>query len=93
MNPSSSCGILSCIITMQSSNILGELICFYLMQAKSAASVQDKWLLVNLQSNTEFSSHMVAFFVGSIYFRFIVIFFYFRHVLTFGVYMSILCEA
>ncbi|KAK9935659.1 hypothetical protein M0R45_022750 [Rubus argutus] len=28
-------------------------------KAKSAASVQDKWLLVNLQSNTEFSSHML----------------------------------
>lgn len=28
-------------------------------QAKSAASAQDKWLLVNLQSTTEFSSHML----------------------------------
>ena len=29
-------------------------------QAKAAASAQDKWLLVNLQSTTEFSSHMVT---------------------------------
>ncbi|XP_050375421.1 plant UBX domain-containing protein 7 [Argentina anserina] len=28
-------------------------------KAKSAASVQDKWLMVNLQSNSEFSSHML----------------------------------
>ncbi|KAL0697748.1 hypothetical protein Bca4012_053870 [Brassica carinata] len=28
-------------------------------QAKSRSSSQDKWLLVNLQSNTEFSSHML----------------------------------
>ncbi|KAM2329808.1 plant UBX domain-containing protein 7-like isoform X1 [Malus sylvestris] len=28
-------------------------------KAKSAASVQDKWLLVNLQSTKEFSSHML----------------------------------
>ncbi|XP_010527852.1 PREDICTED: plant UBX domain-containing protein 7 isoform X2 [Tarenaya hassleriana] len=28
-------------------------------QAKSAASAQDKWLIVNLQSTTEFSSHML----------------------------------
>lgn len=29
------------------------------MQAKDAARVQNKWLLVNLQSTREFSSHMV----------------------------------
>ncbi|CAK9141753.1 unnamed protein product [Ilex paraguariensis] len=29
------------------------------MQAKDAAKVQDKWLLVNLQSTREFSSHML----------------------------------
>ncbi|RVX11467.1 Plant UBX domain-containing protein 7 [Vitis vinifera] len=29
------------------------------MQAKVAAAGQDKWLLVNLQSTTEFSSHML----------------------------------
>ncbi|KAL5721629.1 hypothetical protein ACHQM5_005249 [Ranunculus cassubicifolius] len=28
-------------------------------KAKQAASVQDKWLLVNIQSTTEFSSHML----------------------------------
>ncbi|ESQ35351.1 hypothetical protein EUTSA_v10007578mg [Eutrema salsugineum] len=28
-------------------------------QAKTTSSSQDKWLLVNLQSNTEFSSHML----------------------------------
>ncbi|KAK9106444.1 hypothetical protein Syun_022455 [Stephania yunnanensis] len=28
-------------------------------QAKQTASIQDKWLIVNLQSKTEFSSHMV----------------------------------
>ncbi|CAN0890993.1 Plant UBX domain-containing protein 7 [Linum grandiflorum] len=29
------------------------------LQAKAAASVQDKWLLINLQSTKEFSSHML----------------------------------
>lgn len=39
------------------------LVCFYTclhLQAKDAASVQDKWLLLNLQSTKEFSSHMVV---------------------------------
>ncbi|KAJ6898950.1 hypothetical protein NC652_025453 [Populus alba x Populus x berolinensis] len=33
--------------------------CYFEIQAKGAASVQDKWLLVNLQSTKEFSSHML----------------------------------
>ncbi|XP_061993941.1 plant UBX domain-containing protein 7-like [Rosa rugosa] len=49
-------------------------------KAKSATSVQDKWLMVNLQSNSEFSSHMVVFLLWSFYFRFIIIFvFYLTH--------------
>jgi hypothetical protein len=31
-------------------------------QAKTTSSSQDKWLLVNLQSTTEFSSHMVTLY-------------------------------
>lgn len=33
---------------------------FFVVQAKATSSSQDKWLLVNLQSTTEFSSHMVT---------------------------------
>ncbi|KAG2319879.1 hypothetical protein Bca52824_013092 [Brassica carinata] len=32
---------------------------FFLVQAKITSTAQDKWLLVNLQSTTEFSSHML----------------------------------
>lgn len=31
-----------------------------ILQAKLAAAAEDKWLLANLQSPTEFSSHMVS---------------------------------
>jgi hypothetical protein len=37
------------------------------VQAKSAASMQDKWLLVNIQSTREFSSHMVFYSCCSIF--------------------------
>jgi len=37
------------------------------MQAKDAASLQNKWLLVNIQSTKEFSSHMVLFSWFSIF--------------------------
>ncbi|KAH1122230.1 hypothetical protein J1N35_005390 [Gossypium stocksii] len=34
--------------------------CRYRHAAKATASFKDKWLLVNLQSSKEFSSHMVS---------------------------------
>jgi len=37
------------------------------LQAKSAASMQDKWLMVNIQSTKEFSSHMVFYSQCSIF--------------------------
>ena len=57
------------------------------MQEKNAAASYDKWLLVNMQSTNEFTSHMVVskFLVC----LFIIIVFSCWHILTWNHYISL----